>query len=88
MPAGTGGQAEAAADLATDLAGRGVRVLLDDRPGVSAGVRFTDAELLGAPLTVVVGRRFPDGYVEVRDRAAGTRSEVAAAQVGDLLMVD
>jgi prolyl-tRNA synthetase len=87
VPAGTAGQAEAAADLATDLAGRGVRVLLDDRAGVSAGVKFTDAELLGAPVTVVVGRRFADGYVEVRDRAAGTRSEIALDQVSDLLVV-
>jgi prolyl-tRNA synthetase len=56
-------------------------VLVDDRPGVSAGVKFTDAELLGAPTIVVVGRRLADGVVEVRDRATGERSEIALAEL-------
>ena len=60
-------------------------MLLDDRPGVSAGVKFTDAELLGAPVTVVVGRRLADGYVEVRRRADGTRTEKAIAEVSGWL---
>ena len=38
-------------------------------PDVSAGVKFTDAELIGIPLAVVVGRRFAEGYVELRERA-------------------
>jgi prolyl-tRNA synthetase len=75
------GQLDAAAELAADLERAGLRVLLDDRPGLSAGVRFADAELLGAPTTVVVGRRFADGVVEVRDRAAGTADDVALARL-------
>jgi prolyl-tRNA synthetase len=85
VPAGSGAQLAAADTLATELAGRGLRVLLDDRSGLSAGVRFTDAELLGMPTIVVVGRRLPDGYVEVRDRASGTREEVPLAEVGSRL---
>jgi prolyl-tRNA synthetase len=61
------------------------RVLLDDRPGVSAGVKFADAELLGAPVTVVVGRHLADGYVELRRRAAGERTEVGLAEVTALI---
>jgi prolyl-tRNA synthetase len=51
-------------------------VLLDDRAGVSAGVKFTDAELIGIPRTVVVGRRLTEGYAELRDRASGERADV------------
>jgi prolyl-tRNA synthetase len=65
-----------ALDLGARLTGTGLRVLVDDRPGLSAGVRFTDAELLGMPYTVVLGRRFDDGYVELRDRATGERRDV------------
>jgi len=60
-------------------------VLLDDRPGLSVGVRFTDAELLGMPYTVVVGRRLADGYVELRSRADGARSEVALDEIIDVV---
>jgi prolyl-tRNA synthetase len=69
-------QLDAAAELAADLERAGLRVLLDDRPGVSAGVRFADAELIGAPAAVVVGRGFAQGDVELRDRASGRRSDV------------
>ncbi|HYN93345.1 MAG TPA: proline--tRNA ligase [Pilimelia sp.] len=85
VPAGDGPQLAAAADLGASLAARGLRVLLDDRPGVSAGVRFTDAELIGIPRTVVVGRRLAEGYVELRDRAGGGRTEVPLAEVTDRL---
>jgi prolyl-tRNA synthetase len=62
-------------------------VLVDDRSGVSAGVKFADAELLGAPTIVVLGRRLTEGYVEVRDRAAGTRTEIPFSAVPDHLGV-
>jgi len=62
---------------ALDLAG--VRVLLDDRRGVSPGVKFKDAELIGVPSIVVVGRGLADGVIEVRDRRSGAREEVAVA---------
>jgi prolyl-tRNA synthetase len=61
---------EAAESIAQTLHARGVEVLYDDRPKVSPGVKFADAELLGVPLTVVVGRGLADGVVEVRPRVA------------------
>jgi prolyl-tRNA synthetase len=87
VPTGAGDQAGAAERLAADLDRAGLRVLLDDRAGVSAGVKFADAELLGAPVTVVVGRRLADGYVEVRDRASGDRRDVRFAEAAALISV-
>ena len=65
-----------ATELATHLDEAGVSVLLDDRKA-SPGVKFADAEILGMPTIVVVGRGFADGNVEVRDRRSGERREVA-----------
>ncbi|WP_225754094.1 proline--tRNA ligase [Actinotalea sp. Marseille-Q4924] len=62
----------AAEELAADLVGQGVEVLYDDRPKVSPGVKFADAELIGAPVVVVVGRGLADGVVEVRLRRASS----------------
>ncbi|MDQ1618727.1 MAG: prolyl-tRNA synthetase, partial [Actinomycetota bacterium] len=64
---------DAAAALADDLVSQGLTVLYDDRRGVSPGVKFKDAELLGMPTIVVVGRGLADGVVEVRDRKSGDR---------------
>jgi prolyl-tRNA synthetase len=66
----------AANQLATDLQMLGVTVLYDDRRGVSPGVKFADAELLGMPTVVVVGRGLTGGTVEVRDRCSGDRDDV------------
>ncbi|WP_245605672.1 proline--tRNA ligase [Promicromonospora kroppenstedtii] len=61
---------DAAEKIAQELATRGVEVLYDDRAGkTSPGVKFKDAELLGAPLVVVVGKGLADGVVEVKPRA-------------------
>ncbi|MFC0006631.1 proline--tRNA ligase [Micromonospora siamensis] len=79
VAAGKGPQLDAALDLGERLAAAGLRVLVDDRTNVSAGVKFTDAELIGIPRAVVVGRRLADGYVELRDRATGERTELPAA---------
>jgi prolyl-tRNA synthetase len=70
---------EAAEELAAQLVSRGLDVLIDDRPRVSPGVKFADAELLGLPVIVVVGRGLAEGVIEVRDRRAGERSEVLVA---------
>ncbi|MGW0501723.1 proline--tRNA ligase [Micromonospora sp. NPDC003241] len=86
VAAGKGPQVEAALDLGARLAAAGLRVLVDDRAGVSAGVKFTDAELIGIPRTVVVGRRLADGYVEVRDRSTGERAEIPVENVTDHLV--
>ncbi|GAA4286738.1 proline--tRNA ligase [Georgenia daeguensis] len=63
--------------LARELEAVGVEVLYDDRPKVSAGVKFADAELIGVPLSLVVGRGLADGVVEIRQRASGEREEIA-----------
>ncbi len=64
---------------ALDLAG--VRVLFDDRTGVSPGVKFNDAELIGVPTIVVVGRGVAGGVVELKDRRSGERHDVAIAEL-------
>jgi prolyl-tRNA synthetase len=81
--AGKEEQAAAAEELAVALDARGVEVLLDDRTGVSAGVKFKDAELIGVPTIVVVGRGLADGVVEVRDRASGERENVPVAEAAE-----
>lgn len=63
--------------LAADLDRLGLEVLLDDRQA-SPGVKFKDAELLGMPWIVVVGRGWADGVVELRDRFSGQTRELAA----------
>jgi prolyl-tRNA synthetase len=65
-----------ATNLADELDRLGVEVLLDDRQA-SPGVKFKDAELLGVPWIVVVGRGWADGVVELRDRFAGQTRELA-----------
>ncbi|OAN39615.1 proline--tRNA ligase [Mycolicibacterium iranicum] len=65
-----------ATELAADLDRLGIDVLLDDRT-TSPGVKFKDAELLGVPWIVVVGRGWADGVVELRDRFSGNKREVA-----------
>lgn len=62
--------------LVADLQSAGLTVLYDDRPKVSPGVKFTDAELLGIPTIVVVGKGLATGTVEVKDRASGERVDV------------
>jgi prolyl-tRNA synthetase len=66
--------------IAADLDAAGVGVLLDDRT-VSPGVKFADAELIGVPTIVVVGRGLANGVVEVKDRASGERADVAVDQI-------
>ena len=67
---------DAAEAIASGLAARGVEVLYDDRPKVSPGVKFADAELIGVPVVVVVGRGLADGVVEVRGRAGEDAEQV------------
>nr|WP_229054285.1 proline--tRNA ligase [Aeromicrobium sp. Leaf350] len=70
-----------AEQVVADLETAGIEVLFDDRPKVSPGVKFKDAELLGMPTIVVVGRGYVDGLVEVKDRASGERRDVAVADL-------
>ncbi|MET0448061.1 MAG: proline--tRNA ligase [Aeromicrobium sp.] len=65
-----------------ELIGAGFDVLFDDRLGkTSPGVKFKDAELIGVPTIVVVGKGFVDGVVEVKDRATGEREDVELADL-------
>ncbi|MBF0357947.1 MAG: proline--tRNA ligase [Magnetococcales bacterium] len=81
---------EAAAKLAEEiyeyLKARGIEALLDDR-NERLGVKFKDADLIGAPLRVVIGGRgIKDGAVEVQSRHDGVAEKVAIDAVGDLLL--
>ena len=72
---------DAAVSLAKDFERRGYDVLVDERPKVSPGVKFGDAELIGVPLIVIVGKGFADGMVELWDRRTGVKSPVALVDV-------
>jgi prolyl-tRNA synthetase len=74
---------DAAEKLAADLESRGISVMLDDRRGTSPGVKFKDAELIGIPMIVVVGKALEQGNVEVRVRKTGDKSEVSVASAAD-----
>ena len=80
-----GGPQRPAADaVVAALEAAGLRVLYDDRDGVSPGVKFKDAELIGVPTIVVVGRGIADdgsGVVEVKDRKTGERVDVGLDDV-------
>ncbi|GAB7004329.1 proline--tRNA ligase [Nocardioides sp. AN3] len=76
----------AAERLAHELSEAGVDVLLDDRDKVSPGVKFKDAELIGVPTIVTVGRGLADGVIEVKDRRSGERENVPADRVRDHLV--
>ncbi len=76
---------EIAETLVASLESDGRDVLFDDRPKVSPGVKFGDAELLGVPLIVIVGRDAADGNVELWNRATGERTTVGIAELGSAL---
>jgi prolyl-tRNA synthetase len=81
VPVGKGDeQLRAAEDIAGSLEEAGLRVLLDDR-NATAGEKFADADLLGMPTIVVVGKALADGEVEVKDRRSGERRKVAVDAV-------
>jgi prolyl-tRNA synthetase len=73
----------AAERVVHELNSQGIEVLYDDRPKVSPGVKFKDAELIGVPTIVVVGKGLVDGTIEVKDRATGEREDVPADHVVD-----
>ncbi|PFG42773.1 prolyl-tRNA synthetase [Isoptericola jiangsuensis] len=72
---------DAAEEIAAALVAEGVEVVYDDRPKVSPGVKFADAELFGVPLLLVVGRGLADGVVELRPRAG----EAVQVPVGEVV---
>jgi prolyl-tRNA synthetase len=72
---------EVAESLVESLEQGGLDVLFDDRPKVSPGVKFGDAELIGVPVIVIVGRSAAEGTVELWDRRTGERTPLAVADV-------
>lgn len=71
---------DVAAQLSADLEAAGLDVLYDDRPKVSPGVKFGDAEIVGVPKIVIVGRGAATGEVELWDRRTGDRETLALAE--------
>jgi prolyl-tRNA synthetase len=76
---------EAAGSIADGLEAGGLRVLYDDRRGVSPGVKFKDAELLGVPTIVIVGKNLGDGVIELRDRRSDERTDVPVDDAVDAI---
>lgn len=70
--------------VAAELEAQGLSVVLDDRKA-SPGVKFADAELIGVPTIVVVGRGLAEGKLELKDRATGERSEIDRAGAAELV---
>lgn len=64
--------------LATDLESAGLSVLFDDRRDASPGVKFKDAELIGLPYIVIVGKSLAEGKIEFRVRARSSKAEFGA----------
>jgi len=75
-----------AGELTDALAQRGVLVIYDDRRKVSPGVKFKDAELIGVPTIVIVGKGLEAGTIEIKDRASGERREVPVDQIVDAVV--
>ena len=76
---------ETAEALVGSLEESGFDVLFDDRLKVSPGVKFGDAELLGVPQIIIVGRDAAEGRVELWDRATGERTSITLDAVGAAL---
>ena len=72
---------DVAEGLSAQLESAGLDVLYDDRPKVSPGVKFGDAELVGVPKIVIVGRGAADGQVELWDRSTGERDAISVGDV-------
>lgn len=71
----------AAERIAAECEDAGLKVLFDDRVGVSPGVKFKDAELLGVPTIIIVGKSLADGTIEIRDRSIGEQANVPVAEI-------
>jgi prolyl-tRNA synthetase len=67
--------------IAQSLDQEGIAVMFDDRKSVSPGVKFNDAELLGMPWIVVVGKKLAEGLVEVKNRKTGEREDIAVTKI-------
>lgn len=75
-------------EIAEAVSEAGFEVLFDDRPKVSAGVKFADSELLGMPYVLVVGRGLKNGVVEFRSRRTGESKEIPVDEAKDLIIAE
>ncbi len=69
---------DTAAKIAEECEALGLRVMFDDRRDASPGVKFKDAELIGIPFIVIVGKALADGKIEFRFRKSGEKIEISA----------
>ena len=76
---------DVAEKLSADLEAAGQDVLYDDRPKLSPGVKFADAEILGVPRIIIVGRGAAEGQVEYWNRRTGEKSDISLADVPSVL---
>lgn len=74
---------DTAETLALELEAQGLRVMLDDRRDASPGVKFKDAELIGNPYIVIVGKALADGKIELRNRRSGDKVEIPLTDASD-----
>jgi len=72
--------------IASELEAQGISVMFDDRRDASPGVKFKDAELLGNPYIVIVGKGLQDGKVEFRIRKTGEKTEIASGDIVNHLL--
>jgi len=77
---------QAAEKLSAGLEAAGLSVIYDDRPKVSPGVKFGDAELVGVPTILAVGRGLVDGVVEIKDRRSGEAENIEVDKAVDYLV--
>lgn len=77
---------DTAEKLALELEAAGLEVIYDDRPKVSPGVKFGDAELVGVPTILAVGRGLVDGVVEIKDRRTGDAENVTVDKAVDYVV--
>jgi len=80
-----GDEVAAAAEAAYEaLTAAGLTAVLDDRPSAGTGEKLTDAELLGCPLRLTIGKRgLADGVAEAQARASGAEERIPLAEVGE-----
>lgn len=79
---------DAAERISDELEAQRLEVLYDDRPKVSPGVKFGDAELIGVPTIVIAGRGIADGLVELWDRRSGERTQVPLSEITARILDD
>jgi prolyl-tRNA synthetase len=74
---------EKAEAIGKELESLGISVMVDDRRDPSAGVKFKDAELIGNPIIVIVGKGLAEGKIEIRIRATAEKCEAKVEEAVD-----